>query len=286
MALLCSADFSHTPVRRSRVGGSLPLKLLLTPPVNTPYMRQLQQRHFSLFRTLAEHCSFLTRRQIERIWTLPTNTTNKELLRLASKKYLRRRQRGDTFGHFQTPVYYLGELAWQMIGQAPDGYRRYRVQVERRAERGLEHTLGIYDVILKFLSGTAVKRIIGSEDKLWQETIGVGIIPDAWIQFAGGEVFVEVDRATERPIVVKKKLDKYLAFKDSGHYQTLFPGCGFKVLFFTTSEMRIESLEQITTSDDIWYCTMEEFLREPLNHEHWFAQYGFYALSDLGKEKM
>jgi hypothetical protein len=249
-------------------------------------MRQLQQRHFLLFRTLADHCSFLTRRQIERIWTLPTSTTNKELLWLLSQKHLRRRRRGDSFGHFQTPVYYLGELGWQAIGRASDGYRRYRVQLERRAERGLEHALWIYDVILKFVSGTPVKRIIGSDDRLWPETIGLGIIPDAWIQFAGGEVFVEVDRATERPIVVKKKLLKYMAFKDSGGLKSLFPGCGFKVLFFTTTEMRIESLERITPSDDIWFCTLEEFLREPLDHAHWFALRGFYALSDLAKEEV
>src|SRR5439155_12626135 len=142
-----------------------------------------------------------------------------------------------------------------------------------------------YDVMLKFLSSTPVKRIIGSEDKLWQETMGLGIIPDSWIQFAGGEGFIEVDRATERPIVVKKKLDRYITFKDSEPYKSLFPGCRFKVFFFTTTEMRIESLERITSSDDIWFCTMEEFLREPLDHAHWFALHGFYALSDLGKEK-
>lgn len=249
-------------------------------------MRQLHQRHFSLFRTLAEHCSFLTRRQIERIWTLPRSTTNKELVWLLSEKYLRRRRRGDTFGHFQTPVYYLGELGWQMIGQASERYRRYRVEIERRAARGLEHALWINNVILKFLSGTPVKRIIGAEDKLWQETLGLGVIPDAWIQFAGGEAFIEVDRATERPIVVKKKLDRYIAFKESGRYKSLFPGCAFKVLFFTTTEMRIESLERITSSDDIWFCTMEEFLREPFDHAHWFALKGFYALSDFGKEKV
>ena len=33
-----------------------------------------------------------------------------------------------------------------------------------------------------------------------------------------------------------------------------------------------------TTSDDIWYATMDEFLREKLNHRHWFALLGFYAL--------
>jgi len=27
-------------------------------------------------------------------------------------------------------------------------------------------------------------------------------------------------------------------------------------------------------------------LKEPLNHAHWFALRGFYALLDLGKEKV
>lgn len=249
-------------------------------------MKQLGQHHFFLFRALAEHCSFLTRRQIDRIWTLPISTTNKELLWLLSQKYVRRRRRSDTFGHFQTPIYYLGELGWQMIGQPSEGYRQYRRQVERRAERALAHTILIHDVFLKFQLETPVKRIIRSEDRLWQDSIGIDIIPDAWIQFADGEAFIEVDRATERPSVVKRKLEKYVAFKESKQYQSLFPGSGFKVLFFTTTEERIESLERIAFSDDVWFCTMREFLREPLNHRHWLALKGFYALSDLGKEKM
>jgi protein involved in plasmid replication-relaxation len=287
MAPLCGLDLRGSAFCRSRVQEELRLNLLLTTPVNTPSMKQLEQEHFSLFRTLLEHCSFLTRRQIERIWTLPTNMTNKELLWLVSQKYLRRRNRGDSFRHFQTPVYYLGELGWEKIGQAPGKYRRYRLQVEGRAERGLEHSLWVYDVKLKFLLESPVKRIIGSEEKLWQETIGMDIVPDAWIQFAGGEAFIEVDRETERPIVVRKKLDRYAVFKASGRYRTLFPGCGFKVLFFTTTEARIESLERVTPSDDIWFCMMEEFLREKLvDHAHWFALRGFYALSDLRKKEV
>jgi hypothetical protein len=31
---------------------------------------------------------------------------------------------------------------------------------------------------------------------------------------------------------------------------------------------------------------MAEFLRAPLDHEHWFAVQGFYALSLTAKEKM
>jgi hypothetical protein len=60
----------------------------------------------------------------------------------------------------------------------------------------------------------------------------------------------------------------------------------FKVLFFTTSEERIESLEQRTSSDDIWFCTLGEFLKETLDHQHWFAVNGFYALSLSPKKAM
>jgi len=249
-------------------------------------MRQLQTRHILLFRILRDHCLFLTRRQIQLVLTLPTNSTNKELLWLLSEKYLGRRYRADTFKHFQTPVYYLGTLGWHVAGNPMDDYKEYRLRIQRRAEHQMDHRLSIYDVFLKFILGGEIKRIIDSEDKLWQEAINFGNVPDAWIQFNNGGAFIEVDRDTERPIVFRKKVEKYSAFKESGGYCSLFPDCAFKVLVFTTTEERIESLQQITTSDDIWFCTMEEFLREQLNHAHWFALRGFYALSAVSKKEM
>src|SRR5712691_11365592 len=91
---------------------------------------------------------------------------------------------------------------------------------------------------------------------------------------------------TERSIVLKKKFENYVTFRESDRYRNLFPECAFKVLVFTTTEERIESLQQITTSDDIWFCTMEEFLREKLTHAHWFALRGFYALSAVSKKEV
>jgi hypothetical protein len=249
-------------------------------------MRRLQPRHISLFRILRDHCLFLTRRQIERIFTLPTNSANKELLWLVSDKYLNRRHRADTFVHFQTPVYYLGPLGWQMVGKSGDDYKAYRAKVEGRSERGLAHSLSVYDVYLKFILESEVKRIIGSEAVLWQEAIEFGNVPDGWIEFKGGEAFIEVDRGNENHGVLQRKLDNYVRFERSGGYRGLFHDSSFKVLFFTTSEQRIESLERLTESGNIWFCTMEEFLREKLTHEHWFALYGFYALPAAPKEKV
>ncbi len=249
-------------------------------------MRQLKTRHILLFRILRDHCLFLTRRQIQRVLTLPTNSTNKELLWLLSENYLGRRYRADTFGHFQTPVYYLGTLGWNIVGNSIDKYKAYRLQIQDRAERQMDHKLAIYDVLLKFLLESGVKRIIDGEDKLWQETIDFGNVPDGWIEFNSCGFFIEVDRDTERPIVLRKKFEKYITFKESDTYRNLFPDCAFKVLVFTTTEERIESLQQITTSDDIWFCTMEEFLREQLDHAHWFALRAFYALSAITKKKM
>jgi hypothetical protein len=249
-------------------------------------MKQLQKRHISLFGVLRDHCLFLTRRQIERILTLPRSSTNRELLWLVSEGYLDRRYYADTLARVQTPLYFLGKLGWQVVGNVSSEYKPYRLRIERRSGRQLQHTLAIYDVFLKFILESKVKRIIDGEDPLWAELIDFGNIPDAWIQFDGGEVFIEVDRDTEWGKVPGTKFDNYVRFKISGAYDKMFPGCTFKVLFITTTENRIEALERIVKSDDIWFGTMQEFLTERLSHAHWFALRGFYALPDLGKEKV
>ena len=243
-------------------------------------------RHILLFRIFRDHCLFLTRGQIERVLTLATRPTNKELHWLLSEKYLARRYRADTYGHFQTPVYYLGTLGWHMVGNLADDYKEYRLRILQRAERQMEHTLSIYDVVLKFIMESNVKRIIDGEDKFWQEAIDFGNLPDGWIQFNENGAFIEVDRGTERPIVLKKRFENYIKFYESGSYANLFPERAFKVLVFMTNEERIESLQETTTSDDIWFCTMKEFLKEPIDHAHWFAVRGFYALSAVSKKEV
>jgi len=235
-------------------------------------------RHFLLFRILKDHFLFLTRRQIERVLTLATRATNKELVWLESARYLHRRYRVDTFAHFQTPLYYLGVRGWRMVGSTPESYKGYESGIEQRSDRHLDHLLAVYDVLLKFILESDVTRIIGGEDSFWHESLGFGNIPDAWVQNKGLEAFIEVDRETESVDVVIKKIENYTRFMQSSSYSIVFPGCMFKVLFITTSEQRIESLEQLTRSDDIWFATMQEFLREKLDDQHWFALNGFYAL--------
>jgi hypothetical protein len=205
---------------------------------------------------------------------------------MLAEQYLNRRYRADTFLNFQTPVYFLGKRGWHVVGKPMNAYNDYRMQIEQRAERTFQHTLSVHDVTLKFVLESEVKRIISSEDKLWQEAVDFGNIPDSWIQFGGGEAFIEVDRATERPIVLKEKLDRYIAFKESGRYRQQFPGCDFKVLVITTSENRIESLERRIWDPDIWFSTMDEFLTENLNHQHWLALHGFHALPVTTKKEV
>lgn len=249
-------------------------------------MKQLRARHNLLFRILKDHCLFLTRKQIERVLTLPTSSTNRELLWLVSGKYLDRRYRADSFLHFQTPLYYLGTRGWRMTGNGAAGYKVYQSDIEQRSGRELDHLLSVYDVLLKFVLESDVKRIIGGEDRFWQETFDFGSIPDAWVQCSGFEAFVEVDRGTERQVVAAKKIERYLKLRNSGGYGIMFPGCAFKVLFITTTEERIESLERVTASDDIWFCTMEEFLKEKLGHQHWFSLNSFYALPVAAKKEV
>jgi Replication-relaxation len=249
-------------------------------------MRQLGTQHILLFRLFRDHFLFLTRSQIERILTLDTRTANRHLDWLVSEQYLSRRYRVDTFTHFQTPVYYLGKAGWNAAGCLVDDYRKYERDIAARRERSMRHTLSVYDVCLKFILNSRVRRIVSADDPIWQQSITLGNVPDCWIQFNGGEAFVEVDLGRESLRVVERKFKNYISFKESGSYGSAFPGCQFKVLFVTTTEERIESLQQITTSDDIWFGTMEEFLKEPLGHQHWFALRGFYALPDLGKKEV
>lgn len=275
------------PIFRDQGRSKSPYKTPLNSPAEYPlHMRQLQSRQILLFRILKEHCLFLTRPQIERVLTLAPRATNKQLHWLVAGNYLARRYRVDSFSHFQLPLYYLGTLGWHIAGNPMDTYKQYSRGIVERSDQQMEHSLAVYDVLLKFLLESAVKRVIKAEDALWQEPIGLGIIPDAWVQSEGGGAFIEIDLNTEGRAVVGNKFDSYLKFKDSGNYGRLFPGCQFKVLFVTTTEERIESLQQITTSDDIWFSTMDEFLREQLNHAHWFAMRGFYALPTVWKKEM
>ena len=192
--------------------------------------------------------------------------------------YVRRRYRLDTASHFQVPLYYLGALGWQTVGSPREDYKKYRLEVEQRSEHQLDHVLSVSDVLLKFILEAKVKRIVSAEDSLWQEWFSFGNIPDAWVEFNGTAAFIEVDRGTEMPAVVAQKIDNYTRFKRSGNFGLMFPGCAFRVLFITTTEERIESLERLTRSDDIWFATMKEFLKEKLDHQHWSALRGFYAL--------
>jgi hypothetical protein len=249
-------------------------------------MRQLQVRHFLLFRLLREHFLFLTRRQIEQVLTLATRASNKELAWLVSEKYLDRRYRADTFIDFQRPLYYLGTRGWRMCGNGAESYKGYRTGIEERHGQHLAHLLCVYDVLLEFVLESDVTRIIGGEDRFWQESLGFGNIPDAWIQYRGGEAFIEVDRGTESVQTVAKKIDNYIRLKRSGSFGILFPGCTFRVLFITTTEARIEALQQVTKCYDIWFATMQEFLAEPLTHRHWFGLKGFHALPVAPKEKV
>lgn len=249
-------------------------------------MRQLRTEHNLLFRILRDHCLFLTRRQFERVLTLRTSTANRELAWLVSRKLLARRYRADSFIHFQTPLYYLGEQGWRMAGMPTADYKKYQRSIEERSGPQINHVLAVYDLLLKFLLESDVKRIIGGEDGFWQETIGLGNIPDAWIEYDGGEAFIEVDRGSERPSVVGNKFSNYRKFQESGAFALMFPGSKFRVLFVTTTEERIETLERLATTNDIWFTTMDEFLREPLNHQHWLAVNGFYALPTSPKEEV
>jgi len=90
--------------------------------VNTLNMRQLQPS-YSAFSHPSRPLLFLTRRQIERVLTLPTNTTNKGVVVAAGGEYWYGGTVRIRSGIFQTPLYYLGALGWHVVGNPMDDYK-------------------------------------------------------------------------------------------------------------------------------------------------------------------
>jgi len=223
---------------------------------------------------------------MQRILTLETRWLNLRLQKLVSKGYLNRRYRLDKFEHFQSPLYYLGKRGCELAGMNTDEITAYAEKIRSYAERSIPHLLGTYSVLLKFTLESNVQRIIGSEDNIWRELINFGNKPDAWVQYGGGEVFIEVDLDNEHQSAIKSKLLRYSTFRDAGGYRSAFPDCEFRLLFITATEERIGWLQTVTRSDDVWFCTMDEFLKEPLEHRHWFALQGFYALPVTRKKEV
>ena len=134
----------------------------------------LQKKEIILFRLLRDQFLFLTRGQIQRILTLETRWLNLRLKHLLSKGYLSRRYRLDKFEHFQSPLYYLGKRGCELAGMNVEETASYTENARSYAERAIPHLLAIYDVLLKFLLESNVRRIIGSEDEIWRELINFG----------------------------------------------------------------------------------------------------------------
>jgi hypothetical protein len=102
-------------------------------------------------------------------------STTKTLSWMLSEQYLNRRNRADSFVHFQTPVYYPGKRGWYVVGKPASEYRAYRLQIEQTPERTFPHTLALYSVLVKFLMEAEVRRIIPSEPPAEKPGYNIGL---------------------------------------------------------------------------------------------------------------
>lgn len=249
----------------------------------TPKTR-LSESEMRLIRILRDEVLFVSRPQVQMLLGCNFRRTNERLAKLVEERILRRRFRLDTYDNFRSPMYYLGFEGCRMIGMSKQEIQQYMRRIRDYSDRSVGHLLEVYDVFIKFLLESKVVRWMWHDDDKWF-SIELGLYPDGFVVFeklgTKFSAFIEVDRGTEDPSVLKGKFDKYRRFQETGAFRKLFGDCRFRVLVTTTTEERIEEMQAQEPMDDIWFATKQEFMRDSLWGRHWLAKYGLYTLDSI-----
>jgi len=234
-----------------------------------------------IVRVLRDDVLFLSRAQVEMLSEGNKRAANKQLARLVDARILKKRLRLDTYPNFRSPIYHLGVEGCRLLGMSKEEMTTYLAKAKSYSDRALAHLLEVYDVFIKFYLASRVTEWMWHNDEKWF-SIELGLYPDGYVQFEKEgkkySAFIEVDRGTEGISVVKDKFRKYARFNRSGAFKRLFGDRTLRVLFITTTEERIEKMENAGASDDIWFTTKAEFMWESLWARHWFAKEDFYSL--------
>jgi hypothetical protein len=234
-----------------------------------------------IVRVLRDDVLFLSRAQVEMLSDGNKRAANKQIARLVDARILKKRLRLDTYPNFRSPIYHLGVEGCRLLGMSKEEMTTYFAKAKNYSDRALAHLLEVYDVFIKFYLASRVTEWMWHNDEKWF-SIELGLYPDGYVQFEKEgkkySAFIEVDRGTEGISVVKDKFRKYARFNRSGAFKRLFGDRLLRVLFITTTEERIEKMENAGASDDIWFTTKAEFMRESLWSRHWFAKEDLYSL--------
>jgi len=242
---------------------------------------KLSAKEMRLIRVLRDEALFVSGPQLEMLLEMNKRRANERLLKLVGERILRKRVRLDTYNNFRSPIYYLGIEGCKMIGMSKKDMEKYMTRIKNYSDRAIGHLLEVYDVFIKFTLESKVTEWVWHEDDKWF-SIELGLYPDGFVKFEKDgtkySAFIEVDRDTEGLRVLRGKFDKYRHFHQSGAFKKLFGQCIFRVLVITTSEERIEGMEEQNPAGDIWFATKQDFMRNSLWTKHWFAKEDFYSL--------
>ncbi len=194
---------------------------------------------------------------------------NARLLALTRTKLLRRFFLG-TVGGARKGLYSLGQRGAELVGIPDRGPRRRNDEV-LTVDIFTIHQLAINEIYCIAKFGKAPEGIRFARWIAFYESIdtGLSLIPDGYLEFAtpakSFAMFLEVDLGNESLSVWRRKIESYLAFATSGHFQEKFGGDQFRVLVVANSDRRLASLRSATaaaTEKIFWFATAEAIRRE------------------------
>jgi hypothetical protein len=105
---------------------------------------------------------------------------------------------------------------------------------------------------------------------------GISLIPDGYCEVANAGItlasFLEVDLGHEGRRIWKTKIQNYLRYAVSGHFEKQFHVPRFRVLVVTNTERRLQSIRSLTstlTEKIFWFASFEAINRDGIWSPVW-----------------
>jgi hypothetical protein len=262
----------------------------------------IQDRDMSLLRALAEDFRLLTREQIGELFPMgSTSRLNFRLKQLRDAGFLSARLvavEGTVAKH----AYYLGPRAHTVFDDPAEQriVASLRMQAAQLSESSFAHRFLVDSAHIRFLTAGRQYpnyRLLTWVDQYshWWKSFrdyGVPCQSDGYGEFlmllyfdSLFTFFLEVDRGTERGQSIRDKIDRYIAYGDSGDYQRRFAAKTYRVVFIASDSRRAESiLKIIETKTDryFWVTSWEHFRAAKLLDSYWLRPHrpGLHSLAD------
>ena len=247
-----------------------------------------QHRDRSLIRMLAEDFRILIGEQIDELVPMGSVTRrNFRLKQLCDAGYLSSRSIPAP-GRPNRLAYYLGSRAWELFDDPAEKNLLLSLhkQASQLAPSALEHRIIVDTIHIRFLTAEwqypeyRLLTWIDQYSPSWESIreYGVPVQADGYGEYillmhfdSLLTFFLEVD-ITERAEILRDKVERYIAFAESGNYERLFAASPFRVLFVTSSQNKLEGLAKFIgsrTDKSFWITTWEEFKHSKLFDAYW-----------------